>query len=203
MPTNTSIYLLATTSSSNVTNEEFSTSTTLTARFTSVETTTTGITSALSVTAAPASVNVALIAGVVGGGIVLLALVGVAVAVGMHYRRRKAGPNNELPLSVTTSTSVATPAKDTSPQRFSEYGPISGAIVHGEYGVAPPAKEGSYGPMSAADVHGEFASMRADGQYANAAAALSTTESPYSSTAVDFTTGLPTTTSNYQAFTPT
>jgi hypothetical protein len=136
---------------------------------------------------------------------VLLALVGVAVAIGMR-RRGKTAPSNELPLAVT-STRVAPSAKDEPARRTSEYGPISGASAHGEYGAAPPAKEDAlprsfaHGPMSAADAHGEFASMRADSQaqYASSSAAP---ESHYASTAAKFTAGL-LTGSNYQAFAST
>jgi hypothetical protein len=156
-------------------------------------------------TTAAGSTDIPLIAGVAGGAVVLLALVGVAVAIGMR-RRGKTAPSNELPLAVT-STRVAPSAKDEPARRTSEYGPISGASAHGEYGAAPPAKEDAlprsfaHGPMSAADAHGEFASMRADSQaqYASSSAAP---ESHYASTAAKFTAGL-LTGSNYQAFAST
>ena len=91
------------------------------------------------------STDVALIAGVVGGIIALLAVIGVAVAVGL-WRRRKSASSNELPMVTTTSASnygVAPPPRDaSSPVRTSEYGPIS--------------------------ARGEYASMRADSDYADA-----------------------------------
>jgi len=131
------------------------------------------------------SIDVPLIAGVAGGAVVLLAVVGVAVAVGMR-RRAKSAPSNETPMS---ATSVVT---DKPPQRTSEYGQIS---TPGEYGAAPPAKHApplhsyEHGPISA----GEYASMRADSQASlpssnNGAPAL---KSHYVSTTAQFTAGLP------------
>jgi hypothetical protein len=94
----------------------------------------------------PESTDVALIAGIVGGAVVFLALIGVAVAVGMR-RLGKGAARNDVPMVATTTTSssasnygVAPPAKYEPPVRTSEYGPIS--------------------------ERGEFASMRADSHYA-------------------------------------
>jgi hypothetical protein len=71
------------------------------------------------VSAAAESTDVALIAGVV------VALIGVAVAVGMRHRRKRAP--SEMAIATVTSASnygVAPPAKDEPPRRTSEYGPI-------------------------------------------------------------------------------
>jgi hypothetical protein len=80
-------------------------------------------------------IDIPLIAGVAGGAVVLLAVVGVAVAIGMR-RRGKSAPSNQLPLSTSVAPS---PAKDEPPRRSSEHGSISASAAHGEYGAAPPA----------------------------------------------------------------
>jgi hypothetical protein len=80
------------------------------------------------------STDVALIAGIVGGAVALVALIGVAVAVGLR-RRGKSAPSNDLPMAATTSSAssnygVAPPPRDAPAVRTSEYGPIS---ARGEY----------------------------------------------------------------------
>lgn len=93
----------------------------------------------------PESTDVAMIAGIVGGAVVLLAMIGVAVAVGLR-RRGKRASTNEVPMVTPTTTGsasiygVAPPAKNEAPVRTSEYGPIS--------------------------ARGEYESMRADSHYA-------------------------------------
>jgi hypothetical protein len=92
------------------------------------------------------STDVALIAGIVGGVVALVALIAVAVAIGLR-RRGKSAPSNELPMAATTRSASS------------------------NYGVAPPPRDepavrtSEYGPISA---RGEYASMRADGDYAAA-----------------------------------
>jgi hypothetical protein len=147
--------------------------------------------------AAEPATDVPLIAGVAGGAVVLLAVVGVAVAVGMR-RRGKSAPSNETPMT----TSVAT--GDEPPRRTSEYGPVSASAVHGEYGAAPPAKDApparscEHGPISAAEAHGEYASMRADSvaslpssNYDRWSDNGAAPKSHYAGTADEFTAGLP------------
>jgi hypothetical protein len=133
--------------------------------------------------AATGSIDVPLIVGVAGGAVVLLAAVGVAVAIGMR-RRAKSAPSDEVPMT----TSVAT---DKPPQRTSEYGPTS---TPGEYGAAPPAKSFEHGPISVAEAHGEYASMRADSQaslpssnYERWSDNGAAPKSQYASTAAEFT----------------
>lgn len=91
------------------------------------------------------SSDIALIVGVVVGGVVLLAVASVAVAVDLSRRRRKSVSSNELPMAATAGGGSAS-----------------------NYGVAPPPREddapppvrtSEYGPISA---RGEYASMRAD-----------------------------------------
>jgi hypothetical protein len=96
----------------------------------------------------------------------LLAVVGVAVAVGKRCRRRSA-PSNEVPMA------GAVPNESPVPQRTSAYGLMSAAAPRGEYAsmradghdvassyaAAPPAK----------DARDEYASMRADSHYAKSA----------------------------------
>jgi hypothetical protein len=71
------------------------------------------------------STDIALIAGIVGGAFVFLALIVIAVAVFMRSRRKRA-PSNELPMTTASVSNygVAPPAKDEPPRRTSEYGPI-------------------------------------------------------------------------------
>jgi hypothetical protein len=118
--------------------------------------------------------DVPLIAGAAAAGaVVLLAVVGVAVAVGKRCRRQSA-PNNEVPMA---SKDGAAPNESPAPQRTSEYGLMSAAAPRGEYasmradshevpmatsnyGAAPPPKDAR---------GGEYASMRADSHYAKSA----------------------------------
>lgn len=68
--------------------------------------------------------DVPLIAGAAAAGaVVLLAVVGVAVAVGKRCRRQSA-PNNEVPMA---SKDGAAPNESPAPQRTSEYGLMSAA----------------------------------------------------------------------------
>lgn len=134
---------IAVTTATTTTTTSFTTSapsTTTSAPFTTLASVTTTSIEETTIAVAADSTDVPLIAGVVAGAVVLLALVGVAVAVGMR-RRRNSAPSNEVPMA-TTSASVAPLAKD-EPLRTSEYGPISASAPRGEY-----------------------ASMRADSHYA-------------------------------------
>lgn len=70
------------------------------------------------------STDIALI-GIVGGAVVFLALIVVAVALFRRARRKRA-PSNELPMTTASVSNygVAPPAKDEPLRRTSEYGPI-------------------------------------------------------------------------------
>lgn len=146
---------------------------------TEASTTSSSSSSVLTTAAATAtdSIDVPLIAGAAGGAVVLLAVVGVAVAVGMR-RRGKSAPSNETPMSVTDKPSeygAAPPAKD-----------------------APPLRSNEYAPISAAEAHGEYASMRADSvaslpssNYERWSDNGAAPKSHYADTGAEFTAGLP------------
>jgi hypothetical protein len=99
------------------------------------------------------STDVALIAGVVGGGFVLLAVVvGVAIVIGLsRHRKNAASSSNDLPMTATAGSSSSSGASN--------------------YGVAPPPRDAppvrtsEYGPLAAS---GEYASARVDSAYAAA-----------------------------------
>jgi hypothetical protein len=143
------------TSVSNVGNTESTQNSALLATSTSALLTTALGASAVTASAEYTATDVPLIAGAAAAGAVaLLAMVGVAVAIGKRCRRRSA-PNSEVPMA---SSDGAVPNESPAPQRTSEYGLMSAAAPRGEYasmradgrdvpmaasnyGAAPPAKD--------------------------------------------------------------